>query len=70
MSLTQTAQSSRVGSGMFDKLPGSEGAKMQQKCSFIILGRIKLFLLCMHMHTSTNLSYVTLSFCSSVLVDT
>lgn len=38
MSLTQTAQSSHVGSGMFDKLHGFEGAKMQQKSvSFIIL---------------------------------
>lgn len=35
-SLTQMARSSHVGSGMFDKLPGFEGAKMKQKSEFFI----------------------------------
>lgn len=66
---TQMARSSRVGSGMFDRLSGSELAKMQQRVSSLIYYTRKrsLFLLCTH--TSTKLNYVTCTFYLSVLVE-
>lgn len=51
MCLTQMAQSSRVGSGTFDKLPGSAGAEVQQELEgfvYEIRGKNTLFLFCMH----------------------